>query len=83
MIGERRHRLAAAGFADDGDDLAAVDRVGDAVDRVHDAARGVELDVQILHREQRCRRAAAAASGDAAVLAELSIQQRFLPAADW
>ncbi len=38
-------------------DLAAVDRVGNAVDRVHDAARGVELHVQILHREQRCRRA--------------------------
>ncbi len=54
--GERRYRLAAAGFADDGDHFAALDRVGNAVDRVHDAARGVELDVQILHRQQRCWR---------------------------
>ena len=33
--GERGDRLAAAGFADDGDDLAAVDVVGDAVDRAN------------------------------------------------
>ena len=57
--GERRHRLAAAGLADDGDDLAAVDGVGNAVDRAHDAARRVELDVQVLHRQQRRIRSAA------------------------
>ena len=51
--GERGHRLAAAGLADDGDDFAAVDGVGNAVDRAHDAARRVELDVQVLHLEQR------------------------------
>ena len=51
--GERGHRLAAAGFADDGHDLAAVDVVGDAVDRAHRAARGLEADVQVLHLEQR------------------------------
>ncbi len=51
---ERRHRLAAAGLADDGYDLAAVDAVGNAVDGVDGAARGLEADVQVLHFEQRC-----------------------------
>ena len=79
--GERRHRLAAAGLADDGDHLAAIDGVGNAVDRVHDAARGVELDMQILHREQRRRRA----GGRGGVrrrrgpCCQRLIQQRFLP----
>ena len=54
--GERRHRLAGAGFADDGDDLAAVDGVRNAVDRADHAARGLELDVQVLHLQQRCIR---------------------------
>ena len=53
------NRLAAAGFADDGHDLAAIDAVGDAVDRAHGAARGLEADVQILHLEQRRARAVA------------------------
>ena len=54
--GQRRHRLAAAGLAHDGDDLAAVDGVGNAVDRAHDAARRIELDVEVLHLQQRCIR---------------------------
>ena len=57
--GERGNRLAAAGFADDGHDLAAVDAVGNAVDRADGAARGLEADVQILHLEQRRARAVA------------------------
>ena len=56
---ERGYRLAAAGFADQRDDLAAIDAVADAVDRADDAARGHEVDVQVLHFEQRCARARA------------------------
>src|SRR3989304_2944032 len=51
--GERGYRLSAAGFADDGDGLAALDRIGNAVDGVNEAARGLEPDAQILNFEQR------------------------------
>ena len=50
---ERRDRFAGAGFADDGDDFAAVDREAHAFDRAHDAARGLEMDMQILDLQQR------------------------------
>ena len=40
-------------LADDGDDLAAADVEAQALDRPHDAARGLEMDVQILDLEQR------------------------------
>ena len=55
--------------------------VGNAVDRVHDATRGVELHVQILHREQRCRRAGRRdVRRHRSPFIELLVQQRFLPA---
>ena len=50
---ERGDRLAAAGLAHDGDDLAPVDGVGNAFDRANGAARGFEVDVQIPHLQQR------------------------------
>ena len=55
--GERGHRLAAAGFADDRHRFARPDGVRNAVDRAHDAARGLEPHVQVLHLEQRRARA--------------------------
>ena len=47
----RGHRLAAAGFADNGQKLAALDRDGDAVDHRRAAALG--FDAQIVDRKQR------------------------------
>ena len=55
MMASDGDRLAAARFADDRHDLAAADLEGDALDRAHDAARGHEMDVQILDLEQRRR----------------------------
>ncbi len=40
-------------LAHDGDHFAAVDGVGNAIDRAHDAARRVELDMQVLNLKQR------------------------------
>ena len=51
--GERGDRLAAAGLADEGDDLAAINRIGDAVDGPNGAARGLEPDMQVAHLKQR------------------------------
>ena len=45
---QRADRLARAAFADDGDGLAGIDGVGDAVDRAHDSRTGAELGVQIV-----------------------------------
>ena len=55
--GERGHRLAAAGFADERHRLAGPDLVGDAFDRAHHAARRHEVDVQVLDFEQPLARA--------------------------
>jgi hypothetical protein len=52
---ERRDRLAGAGFADDGDDLAAADLEAQALDRTHGAARRLEMDVQVFDLQQRRR----------------------------
>ena len=41
--GHSAHRLAAARFADDGDGLAFLDVVADAVDRFHDSRGSPEL----------------------------------------
>ena len=49
---ERRDRLARTGFADDGDDLAAVDVEAQPLDRAHDAARRQEVNMQIFDLEQ-------------------------------
>ena len=49
---ERRDRLAAAGFPDHGDDLAAIDRIGDAFHCADRAARGLEPHMQVAHLEQ-------------------------------
>ena len=48
----RGDRLAAAGFADDGERLALVDMEGDAVDRAVDALGRAEMGLQILDFEQ-------------------------------
>ena len=49
---ERGHRLARAGFAHDGDDLAAIDVEAHALDGAHHPARGQEMHMQILDLEQ-------------------------------
>jgi hypothetical protein len=49
---QRRHRLAAARLAHQGDDLAGADIIGDAFDGPDDAARGDEMDMQVANREQ-------------------------------
>jgi hypothetical protein len=49
---ERRHALARAALADDGQGLARIDVEGDAVDGAQPAARRPELDRQILHVQQ-------------------------------
>jgi hypothetical protein len=64
---ERRHRLAAAGFADHGNDLAAIDRIRDALDRMDRAAGGLEPHVQVANLKQRGRR-----SGLRGVVGQLS-----------
>ena len=46
-------RLAGARLADDAERLAAVDAVGDAVDGLHEAVLGREVDAQVLDLEQR------------------------------
>src|SRR5205814_5988469 len=48
----RGHALTGAGLADDPEDLAAVEREIDAVDRAYDAVLGRELDLQILDLEE-------------------------------
>ena len=53
---ERGDRLAAAGLADDRDDFAPIDRIGNALDRADSAARGLEPHMQVAHLEQRRRR---------------------------
>jgi hypothetical protein len=50
--GHGAHRLAAARLADDGDGLAFVDIIGNAVDRLHDPGGGSELGTKILNVEQ-------------------------------
>ena len=64
---ERGDRLAAAGLADDGDDLAAIDRIGDAFDGANGAARGLEPHVQVAHLKQRRPRRRPAKSGRSAL----------------
>ena len=54
--GERGYRFAAAGFPDHGNDLAPIDRIGDALDRVDRAAGGLEPHVQVADLKQRGRR---------------------------
>ncbi len=57
--GERRHALAAAGFADDGERLAAAQRERHVVHRLDDALAGEEEGPQPLDREDDvgvCRR---------------------------
>ena len=60
----RGRGLAAAGFADNADHLALVDRERDVVDRPHDALRAekpaaqAEMLDEILHLQERLRRAA-------------------------
>jgi len=44
-----RHRLTATGFADDGQRFAGRNVEAHAAHRVHRAAIGVELDMQIFH----------------------------------
>ena len=51
--GERGDALAAAGFADDAQRLAASQRIAHAVDRAHDAGRGEEMRLEILDLQQR------------------------------
>ena len=51
--GERRDRFAGAGLADDGDHLAGMDRIAQALDGPHRAVRGHELDVQVVDLEQQ------------------------------
>jgi hypothetical protein len=48
----RSDRLAAARLADDGDRLALVDIVGDAVDRLDGSLAGEELRSQVLDFEE-------------------------------
>jgi hypothetical protein len=48
-----RHRLAAAGLADEAQRLAALDRKRHIADRMEGAARGGEIDAEALHFEQR------------------------------
>ena len=50
--GERRNRLAATRFADERDDFTRPHLIGNAFDRAHDAARGDEMNVQILDFQQ-------------------------------
>src|SRR5262249_12947769 len=47
--GERAHALAAAGFADDRQRLAAADMEGDVVNRLEQAGWGEEHRFQVLH----------------------------------
>ena len=54
--GERRHALAAAGFADHAEDFAARERPAHIVDRAHDAVGRVECGAQVLDREHLCGR---------------------------
>src|SRR3990172_3708381 len=48
---ERRHRLAAAGFADQRDGFALIDVPRHAVDRAHQTARGRESGFELLYFE--------------------------------
>ena len=50
---ERRHALAAAGFADDPDRLVGRQVEGNAIDGMDASGRGGELDAEIADREQR------------------------------
>ena len=54
--GERRHALAAARFAHDAQGLAALQRIGHAVDRAHRADRREEVRLEILDLQNRGRR---------------------------
>ncbi len=54
--GQRRHRLAAAGFADDAEDAAALEREADAAQHGERPARTGQLDAEIGDREQRHQR---------------------------
>ena len=47
------HRLAAAGFAHDGQGLALLDRKIDTADSLHRAAVGIEFHGEVFHRKQR------------------------------
>src|SRR5690606_18972905 len=48
---QRRHALAAAGFADQREGLAALDRQPQAVDGAHEPAVGIQFDLQPVDRE--------------------------------
>ncbi len=52
---ERRHRLAAAGLADDREHLAPAHLIGHALHRAHDAARRDEMHVQIFDGQKYVR----------------------------
>ena len=56
--GERGHRLARAGLADDADGLAGIDRERHVIDGDHDSAVSLEFDPEVLDRDQRLRRLA-------------------------
>ena len=49
---ERAHRFAAAGFADQGDRLAGIDRIGDPVDRLDHPVAATELDPEVVDCKQ-------------------------------
>ena len=55
---ERRHRLAAAGLADDAERLALLDGEADAVDGVHVAAARLEVRAEVVDFEDRHLRSA-------------------------
>ena len=50
--GERAHRLAAARLADHGNDLAGIDPIGDAADRLEPSGRHAEGNFEILDFQQ-------------------------------
>ncbi len=52
---ERRHALAAAGFADERERLAALDGQGEAVDGLHESEFGVERHLEVLSLEHARR----------------------------
>ena len=49
MMASEETDLPQPDSPDDGDDLAAIDRVGNALDGVNGAARGLEPHVQVAH----------------------------------
>ena len=50
--GHGGHGLAGTGLADDAEGLAAIERVGNAIDRVDDAVLGMEIHLEVIDLEQ-------------------------------